>query len=129
MGVNLKAVYDAAKAADEKVNAVLNEMTAAFEEGTEEGKQKALAMRGALDAAKAESQEANSLYVEMRDAAANSDEHARKFVPVSQAAAKVNEPSKRMSSAEWQALSFEERRKFFSNGGQIVEVAAEEAAE
>ena len=125
MGIDLKAVYDAAKAADEKVNAVLMEMTAAFEEGTEEGKQKALALRPALEAAKADSKQANDLYVEMRDARADSDEHARKFVPVNKDAAKASEPAKTMTNAEWLALSFVDRRKFFADGGQIVEAMAE----
>ena len=129
MGVNLKAFYDAAKAADEKVNEVMSAMTAAFEEGTEEGKQKALGMREALEAAKTESKQTNDLYVTMRDAQADSDEHARKFVPVNQAAAKASAPSKTMTRTEWQALSFGERRAFFSDGGQIVESTAEETAE
>ncbi len=120
--VNLKPAYDAVKAADEKVNAVLAEMSAHLEAGTEEGKQAALNLRPALAAAQADAKQAGELYLEMRDASAGSEEHARKFVPVSEAAAKAaSAGGKTMTRGEWLALSFSERRSFFSEGGQLVE--------
>jgi hypothetical protein len=127
MGINLKAVYDAAKAADEKVNAVLTEMTAAFEEGTEEGKQKALALRPALESAKVDARQANDLYVEMRDARSDSDEHARKFVPVNQAAAKAGQTTgKTVTRAEFDAMDHGQRRTFLlQDKGTVVDELAE----
>lgn len=115
----LRPVLDAARAADEKVGQVMSEMLAAFEEGTEEGKQRALDLRGALDQAKAEAQEANDLYVSMRDAAVEENEHARKFVPAE--GAKPERQAKEISRAEYEALDYAERHAFLSAGGSIVE--------
>lgn len=127
MGVNLKSVYDAAKAADEKVNMVLTEMTTAFETGTDEGKQQALALRPALEAAKADARQANELYVEMKDASADSDEHARKFVPVNPAAAKAEKPGvKTITRAEFEAMDHSDRRDFLQKEkGAVVDELAE----
>jgi hypothetical protein len=63
---NLKPYYDAALSADAEVKRILAEMDAAFNSATEEGKQKALEMRPALDAAKAKAEESNKLYISMR---------------------------------------------------------------
>lgn len=116
---NLKPVLDAARAADEKVSQVMGEMLAAFEEGTEEGKARALEMRGALDQAKEEARTANDLYVSMRDAAAGEDDAARKFVPVE--GAKPENQAREISRAEYEALDYAERHAFLSAGGSIVE--------
>ena len=47
MPVNLKPYYDSAIAADAEVQRILNDMDAAFNEGTDEGKTKALELRPA----------------------------------------------------------------------------------
>jgi len=119
--VNLKPAYDAAVAADAKVNAVLMQMSAALEKGTDEGKQEALDLRPALDAAKAEAVQANDLYVAMRGASAGVDDNARRFVPVNEAAAAAGVVTKQMTRAEWEKLDFEARRQFFKDGGELVE--------
>jgi hypothetical protein len=117
--VNLKPVYDAAVAADAKVNEIMAEMVGAFEDGTEEGKQKAMDMRAALDGARAEAKAANELYVEMRDAQSQSDEHARKFVPVNEDAAKSVGVAKQITRAEYEAMPAMTKGKFLSDGGII----------
>jgi hypothetical protein len=120
---SLKPVYDAAKAADEKVSAIMAEMIAAFECGTDEGKQKALDLRPALDAAKEEARQANDLYVSMRDAQAGSDEHARRFVPVGDVAQKAG--AKEITRAEYEAMDYAERHTYLKNGGAIVDHLSE----
>lgn len=118
---SLKVVYDAAKAADEEVGRILSAMQAAFEEGTEEGIQRALALRPELDEAKAKAAEANAVYVSMRDASMDENEHARKFVPVSGGAAKAVSQGKVMSRAEYEQLPYDERHAFFKEGGVLVD--------
>lgn len=117
---NLKPAYDAAVAADGKVNAILVQMSAALEKGTEEGTQEALALRPDLEAAKAEAEQANALYVQMRDAGASSDEHARLFVPVNETA--QSDGKKTMTRAEYEQLTGEEKHRFIvDEKGQLVD--------
>ncbi len=116
---NLKPVYDAAVAAEAKVREIMADMLAAFEEGTEEGKQRALAMRESLEEAQAAARQANELYVSMRDAQADADAHARKFIPIGE---KPANKAKQMTRAEFEALSPAERMDFALKGGIIVEV-------
>lgn len=118
--MNLKPVYDAAKAADEKVNGIMVEMLDAFNEGTEEGKQKALELRLALEAAKAEAKTANELYVAMRDAQGDQDAAARKFVPVGSAPAAAGK--KTITRAEYEAMDHAARHQFLmKDGGTVVD--------
>lgn len=123
--VNLKPVYDAAVAADAKVNGIMAEMVAAFDDGTEEGKQKAMGLREELSKAQAEAKAANDLYVEMRDAQSQSDENARKFVPVNEQAAKIDGAAKQISRAEYEAMPAMSRGKFIHDGGSVVDELAE----
>ena len=118
--LNLKPVYDAAQAADEKVNGIMAEMLAAFNDGTEEGKQKALDLRPSLDAAKAEAKAANDLYVSMRDALGDQDAAARKFVPVNNVE-KPDQGKKVITRADYEALDYEARYNFFKDGGSVVD--------
>jgi hypothetical protein len=117
----LKDLYDAAKAADEKVKQVQLEMLTVLDDGTEEGKAAALALRPALDAAKQAADEANLLYISVRDAGAGEDPNAaaRKFVPVAGAADASQGKSK--TRAEFDALSAAERMSFMLGDGKIVE--------
>jgi hypothetical protein len=121
---NLKPVYDAAVAAEAKVSSVMAEMLAAFDEGSEEGKARALEMRPALDQAKEEARAANELYVSMRDAAAASDDAARKFVPVDAAlaaGAKPGSQAKEITRAEYEGMAYAERHAYLKAGGAIVD--------
>ena len=116
--MKLKELYDAAKAADEKVQEVMQDMITAFEDGTEEGKLKALDLRPALDEAKAKAEEANRLYISARDAdIEDPDSAARKFVP----AGGENSVRKQMTRAEFEALSAAERMTFMLADGKLIE--------
>lgn len=119
---NLKPVYDAVIASEAKVAGILNEMQTAFDEGTEEGKIRALELRPALDEAKAEANDANLLYISMRDASPGEDSPARLFVPVSDDA---QHQKKVITRAEYEALTYEARYKFYKDGGTIVDEASE----
>ena len=121
--LNLKPVYDAAQAAEAKVNGILAEMLEAFDTGTDEGKQKALDLRPALEEAKAEAKTANDLYVSMREALGDQDAAARKFVPVN--GAEPAQAKKVISRADYEALDFAARHEFFANGGSVVETLEE----
>jgi hypothetical protein len=115
----LKELYDAAKAADEKVQEVMQEMISAFEDGTEEGKLKALDLRPALDEAKVEAEKANLLYISARDADfEDPDAAARKFVPVSEGG---NAQKKEMSREEFDKLNAAERMSFMLADGKLID--------
>lgn len=116
----LKVLYDAVKAAEEKVDSIMRDMMAAFELGTEEGKQAALEMRAALDAAKKEATEANLQYITARDAepGEDPDANARKFVPVPGAAPVQG---KQMTRAEFEKLNAADRMSFMLADGKIVD--------
>ncbi len=118
---NLKGLYDAAKAAEEKVQGIMRDMMAALETGTEEGKQAALEMRVTLDEAKKEADEANQLYITARDAepGEDPDANARKFVPVP-GAAPANQ-AKQMTRAEFEKLNAGDRMSFMLADGKIID--------
>jgi len=114
----LKELYEAAKAADEKVRVIMQDMVTAFDDGTEEGKLKALEMRPALDEAKIEAENANLLYISARDADfEDPDAAARKFVPVSDDV----KPKKQMTRAEFQSLTAADRMTFMLADGKLVD--------
>lgn len=116
--MKLKELYEAAKVADEKVRVIMQDMVAAFDDGTEEGKLKALEMRPALDEAKLEAEKANLLYISARDADfEDPDSAARKFVP----AGGENSVRKQMTRAEFEALSAAERMTFMLADGKLIE--------
>jgi hypothetical protein len=126
--LDLKPLYDAARADSDKMQTILKDMETAFAEGTEEGKAKALELRPALDQAKIEAEQANQLYISMRDAASVSDQAAKLFVP----AGSVTNPSgadattaKEMTRAAFEGLDAEAQMKFMKAGGKIVEAATE----
>ncbi len=123
---NLKSVYDAVKAADEKVNQIAADMVAAFDEGTEEGKQKAFDMQPALKEAREEAGKLNDLYVSLKDAGGDVDGHARKFVPAGETPKAQAEDAKTKTRAEFEAMTHQERHQFFKDGGVLVEDVEEE---
>jgi len=116
----LKPLFDAARAADAEVMRILSEMTAAFESGTEEGTESAVAMRPALDEAKAAAESANQLYISARDADdGDPDAAARKFVPVP--GSECGQKAKQISRAEFEAMNAADRMSFMLADGKIVE--------
>jgi seryl-tRNA synthetase len=123
--LNLKPLYDAALAANQKMQGVLADMKTALDEGTEAGKQKALELRPALDQAKKEANEADQLYSSVRDALSASDNMAKKFVPVGKEENQNADQVKEMTRAAFMDLDAEGRMKFMKAGGKIVEAAAE----
>ena len=118
---NLKPYYDAALAADADVKRILNEMDAAFNEGTEEGQKKALELRPTLDGAKVKAEQANQLYASMRDASLVNDSMAALFTtPPDPAKDEQTDASpKVMKLPEFRALSPKDRLAFSKAGGKI----------
>lgn len=118
---NLKPYYDAALAADAEVKRILNEMDAAFNEGTDEGKEKALALRPTLDEAKIKAEEANKLYASMRDASLVNDSMAALFTtPPDPAKDEQTDASPRvMKLHDFNALPPKDRLAFSKAGGKI----------
>jgi hypothetical protein len=121
---NLKPMYDAALAADAEVKRILNEMDAAFNEGTEESKQKAIELRPALDEAKAKAEEANKLYASMRDASLVNDNAAPLFSAPPDPAINNDQEDKGpkvMKRADFNALHPKARLAFSKSGGTLEE--------
>lgn len=119
--INLKPYYDAALAADARVKECLAQVDAAFNEGTEEGTQKALELRPALDEARAQAVQANALYTSMRDGAQVTDEAAQLFVSPTDPASESpqgNTP-KVMNRAAFEALSPSVQMAFMLDGGKL----------
>ncbi len=115
----LKELWNAAKEAEAKVQSIHAEMVAALADSTEEGKQKALALRPALDVAKTAADAANLLYIEARDAEPEDpDAAARRFVP---AGGRVAGGAKEITRSEYEAMSPADRNEHFKAGGSIVE--------
>jgi hypothetical protein len=121
---NLKPYYDAALAADAEVKRILNEMDTLFNDGTEDGKTKALALRPALDEAKSQAEQANTLYISMRDASLVNDNAAALFTSPADPAA-TNDPkgegSKVMNRAAFRALDPAARMSFIKANGIVEE--------
>ncbi len=121
MSIDLKPYFDAARMADDEVQRIMNEMNAAFEEGTEESKQKALDLRPVLDEAKRKAEDANQLYLSMRDAASVSDGVAKNFVPVSDGVNLPASQAREMQRQDFLALDAAARMKFIKDGGKVVD--------
>lgn len=121
---NLKPYYDAALAADAEVKRILNEMDVAFNDGTPEGKEKALSLRPALDEAQKKAKEANELYASMRDASLINDSAASLFTTPPDPATTGGQPNENgravMKRAEFDALNPARRMAHMKAGG-IVE--------
>jgi hypothetical protein len=121
---NLKPYYDAAFAADAEVKKILNEMDTHFNAGTEEGKKKALELRPALDEAKVKSEQANTLYISMRDASLTNDNVGALFSSPADPAASSDQhgpESKVMNRAAFRQLSPNARASFSKAGGKLVD--------
>ena len=120
MAIDLKPYFDTAQKADEEVQRIMNDMHTSFNGGTEEGQAKALEMRPQLDAAKNKAQAANDLYISMRNAAATSNDVARKFVPVADDLVDDPKAAKEMKRQEFEALDTDARMKFIKAGGKLL---------
>lgn len=92
--MDIKVFYDAANKADEEVKRIRGEIKAAFDAND---KKKAMDLRPALDEAKKNADEANSLYISMRDAGESGDS-GRKFTPVSDEALNIGMSQKEVKS-------------------------------
>jgi hypothetical protein len=118
--IDLKPYYDAARAADDEVQRIMNLMHEHFNSGTEEGKQAALDLRSDLDAAKAKAADANQLYLSMREAAAQSSNAAREFVPVNDTTKPAGK-SGVMNRKEFLALDASARMAYIKRGGILID--------
>ena len=120
---NLKPYLDAARDADTEVRRILNEMDTLFNDGTEEGKKKALELRPALDTAKVNAQEANELYVSMRDASLVNDNAAPLFSAPADPAAQSDQAQtpKVMNRSAFDGLDVAEKAKFVNDGVKVVD--------
>lgn len=120
---NLKPYYDAALTADAEVKRILNEMDTLFNDGTEDGKTKALELRPALDEAKNKAEQANTLYVSMRDASLVNDNAAALFTAPADPAAQSDkgEDPKVMNRSAFDALDAAARAKFINASGKVVD--------
>jgi hypothetical protein len=126
---NLKPYYDAALAADAEVKRVLAEMDTAFNDGTAEGKEKALSLRPALDEAQTKAKAANELYVSVRDTTLTNNDAAALFTTPPDAGAQPTQPEeapKTLKLAEFQALTPAERLAFAKSGGTLEDEAKEQ---
>jgi len=115
----LKQLLDAAREAEEKVKQIQMDMLGHLDAETEEGKQAAMDLRPALDAAKFIADQANQLYVSMRDTEdVPNGGAARKFVPVpgAQDAAKGSQ----LTRSEFEAMSYADRMEFIKKVGNSV---------
>ena len=117
--IDLKPAIDAVRVADENVNRLLDEMNTHLTAGTDEGTQAALDLRPALDEAKAKAADAKQLYETMRDAASQSGNSARAFVPATGTNLTAGDPAKEMARSEFDALDATDQVKFMRAGGKL----------
>jgi hypothetical protein len=126
MSIDLKPYFDHARSADEDKQRILNEMNAAFNDGTEEGKAKALELRPSLDEATNKALAANELYLSLRGAS-QQNSAADQFVPVAPEAGKTSvedgqsAAAKEMKRDDFIALDADSRMKFMKAGGKVTE--------
>jgi ElaB/YqjD/DUF883 family membrane-anchored ribosome-binding protein len=120
--LDLKPYHDAVIETDAEVKHIANDIDAHFQEGTDEAKEKALALRPALDEAQNKADEALKLYESLKKAARPSDV-AKNFVPVSttQPDPEASETPGTMKRPDFEVLNAVEKRKFVLSGGKVVD--------
>jgi hypothetical protein len=118
MPVNLKPYYDDALAKDQEVKRIMADMDAAFNEGTPEGKDKALELRTKLDEAKQAAKDANELYVSLKDASNISDSAPRQFVPNAES---KEDGENKITRQAFFNLSPADREKLLKSGVKVTE--------
>jgi hypothetical protein len=118
---NLKAVLDAARAADDEVKRILAEMDESFALETEEGMQHALDLRPTLDAAKNKAVELNEMYASMCDASLVTANAAAQFVPPADPATEDPDGTnpKVMNRAAFSSLDPGAKAQFMRSGGKL----------
>lgn len=123
MSVDLKQFFDAARASSDEVERIMAEMNAAFSEGTEEGREKALALRPGLEAAQKKAEEDNALYLSLRNGAGAVDSAARQFVPVEAVPMGDGGAEKKntITRAEFAEMSAADRMEFVKGGGKLTD--------
>lgn len=118
--LDLKPYFDAVNAAKDEEQRVANEIDTLFQEGTDEGKVKALALRPALEDAQNKLAEATKLYETMQLANRPNDV-AKNFIPISNTQPddeEANQPTI-IKRQEYEALSQFEKGKFIKSGGRM----------
>lgn len=120
MSIDLKPYYDSALMSGQEVDRIMAEMDAEFNDGTEEGKEKALSLRADLAAAKKRAADANALYASLRDAVQVSDSVARNFVPAGAGEA-AEDGARVMPRAEFAKLSPADQMAFVKKGGMLTD--------
>jgi hypothetical protein len=121
---NLKPYLDAAIAADSEVKRILTEMDTLFNNGTDEGKEQALALRPALEKAKSNAESANMLYTSVRDASIVNDKIGALFSSPADPGANSDQTgsnAKVMNRAAFAALDASARMNFMKSGGKLVD--------
>jgi len=118
----MKKVYDDLKKAMEEKQAVLEEMTAAYNDGTDEGKNKALALREKLDEKQKAVDELNSTYLSLLKAEKPGGDEIQDLIPAPGAEASgEGKNEKSMTREAYDSLDAGEKMKFVKSGGKITE--------
>jgi len=114
---DLKPYFDRAKADSDEVTRLQNELNAQFNSGTDEGIQAAIDLQPALEAAIIKAEQSNKIYLTMRNADNNTSNAAALFV--SENSDDPSEDEKKVTLAQFNAMSPRERLKFSKDGGKI----------
>ena len=119
--MDLTVYFEGAQQATEAVQAILREMDAAYSTGAEEGKARAMALRPALDEARAKAKAANELYVSMRDATAASESAAKQFVPTADLGTPAPASAQTLQRQAFSALPLVEQARYIQSGGVVAD--------
>jgi len=116
--LDLKPYFDAVNTAEAKVQEIASEIDVLFNEGTDESKEKALALRPALDEAQSKHAAAIALYETMQKANRPNDV-AKNFVPVSSTSTELSEGNQPtvIKRQEYDRMSLMDRARFIHSGG------------
>jgi hypothetical protein len=131
--MDLKPYYDKAIAAEAEVQRIAGEIDALIQEHDQsadeavkaEKMQAALEQRPQLDAAKGKANQANELYLSMRNASEGAGVQPL-FVPLNVDAGQSTAQPKSMTRQEFNALSDFKKLEFVKTGGKVTESIPEE---
>lgn len=116
---DLKPFFDRAKADSDEVIRLQNELNTFFNNGTDEGIQAAIDLQPALDTAIEKAAQSNKLYISMRNADNASSTAASLFVADATTQEEVQEETKPLTLAAFNALDPRDRLKYVRAGGLI----------
>lgn len=116
---DLKPFFDRAKADSDEVIRLQNELNTLFNNGTDEGIQAAIDLQPALDTATEKAAQSNKLYISMRNADNASSTAASLFVAETNTQEEVQEETKPLTLAAFNALDPRDRLKYVRAGGLI----------